>query len=302
MLAGVGVFFIYPLAMTLYYSFTAFNIFTPPRWNNFANWIYLFGADPTVKTAAKNTLWFVLIMVPTRIIGALVVASALTKAKRASGVFRTIMYLPALIPPVASTIAFVHVLNPVTGPVNTVLGKIAQGLSNIGLEVSLTPGWFTNPNWSKPSLTFLALWLVGDIMVIMLAALLDVPIEQYEAAELDGAGSIRRFRHVTLPTIRPVILFAVVTGIIGALQYFTEPAVASAVAQGKATVGGGMNSTIGWPGQSTMTYGQWLYLEAFNYYKAGYASTLAVVMFVVAAVAIFLLLRRFSEFSPEVAS
>jgi len=301
MLLGVGVFFVYPLVMTVFYSFTTFNIFNPPKWNNFANWKYLFTADPTVRQAALNTLWFVVIMVPARIVTAIFVAATLTRARRASGLFRTIYYLPALIPPVASTISFVYVLNPVTGPVNAVLGWIGARLGDVGIHVTLTPGWFTSPLWSKPSLTFLGLWLVGDIMVIFLAALLDVPSEQLEAAALDGAGSARRFFHVTLPAIRPVVLFAAVTGIITALQYFTEPAVAAAVARGKSTVGAGMSSTLGWPGQTTMTYGQWLYSEAFNYYKAGYASALAVVMFVVSAVVILVLLRRFSEFNPEVA-
>jgi len=302
MLLGVCVFFVYPLVMTVFYSFTTFNLFNTPKWNNFANWKYLFTQDPIVKQAALNTLWFICIMVPVRVIGAMFVASALTRAKRASGLFRTLFYLPALIPPVASTIAFVYVFNPATGPINVILGKISQGLGAIGIHVTLHPGWFTSAGWSKPSLTLLGLWAVGDIMIIFLASLLDVPAEQYEAAELDGAGAISRFRYVTLPNMQPVILFSAVTGIIGALQYFTEPAVASAVAQGKSTVGAGMSSTLGWPSNSTLTYGQWLYYQAFSTYRLGYASALAVVMFVVSAIAIFFVLRRFSEFSPEVTS
>jgi multiple sugar transport system permease protein len=302
MLAGVAVFFVYPLLMTMYYSLTAFNMLSPARWNNFANWKYLFTQDPVVWVAARNTLWFVVIMVPVRILGAMFVASVLTKARFGSGAFRTIYYLPALIPPVASTIAFVYVLNPAAGPVNLVLAKISDGLGALGLHVTLHPGWFTSPGWSKPSLAFLGLWVLGDIMVIFLAALLNVPAEQYEAAELDGAGSWGRFRYITLPNMQPIILFSAVTGIIGALQYFTEPAVASAVAQGKATVGGGMSTTLGYPANSTLTFGQWLYNQAFGYSKMGYASALAVLMFAFSAVVIFFLLRRFSEFSPEVAS
>jgi len=304
MLLGVCVFFIYPLIMTAYYSLTTFNLFNDPKWNNFLNWKYMFTQDPVIKQATLNTLWFVVIMVPVRVIGAMFVASVLTRAKRASGLFRTLFYLPALIPPVASTIAFVYVLNPATGPINLALGKISQGLGAIGIHVSLHPGWFTSASWSKPSLTLLSLWVVGDVMIIFLASLLDVPAEQYEAAELDGAGMLGQFRYVTLPNMQPVILFSAVTGIISALQYFTEPAVASAIAQGKATVGAGMagGNTLGWPSNSTMTYGQWLYQKAFGAYQLGYASTLAVVMFVVSAAVILVLLRRFSEFSPEAAS
>jgi len=302
MLLGVTVFFVYPLVMTVYYSLTSFNMLSAPKWNSFANWKYLFTMDQVVRKAAVNTLWFMVVLVPVRVVVAMFVASTLTRARRAGGLFRTLYYLPALIPPVASTIAFVYVMNPTSGPVNVALGKISQLLQAIGLDVSLHPGWFTSPAWSKPALVMLGVWAVGDIMVIFLAALLDVPTEQYEAAQLDGAGSFAQFRFVTLPNMRPVILFSAVTGIISALQYFTQPAVASATAQGKATVGAGMTTTLGWPNNSTLTYGQWLYNEAFGYGKMGYASALAVMMFVVSAVIIFFLLRRFSDFSPEVAS
>jgi len=290
-LLGMAVFFVYPLILTVYYSFTKFNMLSPAVWNNFANWKYMFGKDPLIVQATLNTLWFVVILVPVRIVGAIFVAWVLTRARRAGGVFRTIFYLPALIPPVASTIAFVFVLNPANGPVNLILSKLG-----------IAPGWFTDPNLSKPSLALLGLWVLGDIMVIFLAALLDVSVDQYEAAELDGAGGFARFWYVTIPNIRPVILFAAVTGVIGALQYFTEPAVASSTALGKAMVGAGASTVLGWPGNSTLTYGQELYSQAFGARLMGYASTMAVVLFVVAGIVMFFLLRRFSDFNPEVAS
>ena len=159
------VFFVFPLIMTVFYSFTAFDLSNAPRWNNFANWKFLFGGDPLIGQAALNTLWFVAILVPVRIAGAMVVAWALTRARRSSGALRTVYYLPALVPPVASTIAFVFLLNPATGPVNKMLEAV--GLNG--------PGWFTDPAWSKPALVMLGLWVLGDIMVIFLAALLDVP-------------------------------------------------------------------------------------------------------------------------------
>jgi len=291
MLLGMIVFFVYPLVMTVYYSFTRFNMLSAPKWNNFANWKFLFTQDPNIGTAALNTLWFVVILVPVRIVGALFVSWVLARARRGSGIFRTIYYLPALIPPVASTIAFVFVMNPDHGPVNGVLGLFG-----------LSPGWFTDPNLSKPSLGFLGLWVLGDIMVIFLAALLDVSTDQYEAAELDGAGAFARFWYVTIPNIRPVILFAAVTGVINAMQYFTQPAVAASTALGKGTVQQGATSTMGWPANSTLTYGQLLYQEAFGSKLFGYASAMAVVMFVVTVIAMFFILRRFSDFSPEVAS
>ena len=123
----------------------------------------------------------------------------------------------------AGTIAFVFLLNPGTGPVNVFLG-------HLGLP---QPGWFNDPAWSKPSLTLLALWCIGDLMVIFMASLLDVPRDLYEAAELDGAGAFARFRFVTLPFIRPILVFAAVTGVIAMMQYYTEPLVAGQVASGQ---------------------------------------------------------------------
>lgn len=289
---GMLVFFVFPLVMTVYYSFTSFDLSNPPRWNSFANWKFLFGGDPLIGQATFNTLWFVAILVPVRIAGAMLVAWALTRARTASGALRTLYYLPALIPPVASTIAFVFLLNPATGPVNKLLGAV-------GIE---GPGWFTSPAWAKPSLVLLGLWVLGDIMVIFLAALLDVPAEQYEAAELDGANGVQRFRHITIPNMAPVLMFALITGIIAALQYFTEPAVASSTAMGKAAVGEGASQMLGWPDQSTLTYGQLLYQKAFGANLFGYASAMAVVLFVAAGIVTAVLLRRFSSFTPEVAA
>jgi multiple sugar transport system permease protein len=291
-LLGMIIFFVYPLAMTVYYSFTSFDLSSPPRWNNFANWKYLFGGDPLIGTAALNTVWFIVILVPVRIIGAMFVAWVLTRARRTSGILRTIYYLPALIPPVASTIAYVFVLNPRNGPAN-------QILEHFGIN---GPGWFTDPAWAKPALTFLGLWVLGDIMVILLASLLDVPTEQYEAAELDGANGFQAFVYVTVPHMAPIILFSLITGIIGALKYFTEPAVASATAQGKAAVGAGTSSLLGWPDSSTLTYGQLLYSKAFGANLLGYGSAMAVLLFVVTAIFMAVLLRRFQTYSPEVAS
>ena len=291
-LLGMIVFFVFPLVMTVFYSFTAFDLSNPPRWNNFANWKYLVSGDPLIGTATLNTLWFVAILVPVRIVGALFVGWVLTRARRSSGVLRTVYYLPALIPPVAATIAFVFVFNPATGPVNELLGKV-------GID---GPGWFTDPAWAKPSLVLLGLWVLGDIMVIFLASLLDVPAEQYEAAELDGANGWQQFWYVTVPNMTPVLLFALITGIIAALQYFTEPAVAATTAQGKASVGEGAAGALGWPDQSTLTYGQLLYSKAFGANLLGYASAMAVVLFVVAAIVMAFLLRRFKAFTPEVAS
>jgi multiple sugar transport system permease protein len=213
----------------------------------------------------------------------------LTRVKHAAGFWRTLFYLPALVPPVASTVAFVFLFNPGVGPVN-------QILKLIGIR---GPLWFSDPNWSKPSLVLLGMWVLGDIMIIFLASLLDVPTEQYEAASIDGANGMQKVRYVTLPHITPVIVFAIITGVIAALQYFTEAAIASSVASGTAGVNTGIGAVLGYPANSLLTYTQWLYVRGFSNFQLGYAAALAVVLFVVAGAFVALLLRQFNAFSPE---
>ena len=136
--------------------------------------------------------------VPLQVIFAFGVAGMVVRAQAGVGFFRTVFYLPTLAPPVAATLGFAYILNPATGPVNTVLGWF--GITG--------PLWFESPAWSKPSLVLLGLWGIGNAMIIFLAALLDVPRHLYESAQLDGAGALQRLRWVTLPAVSPVLLFA----------------------------------------------------------------------------------------------
>jgi multiple sugar transport system permease protein len=280
-LFGICIFLIYPLVSATYFSFTQFGILGVPEWVGLRNYRHMID-DPNLAQSVRNTLWLVAIMVPARIVMALGTGLLLRHLRRASGVFRTIFYLPALIPPVTGTLIFVELLKPGTGPVNTLLAKV-------GIE---GPLWFNSPTWSKPSLVLLSLWAIGDLMIIFLAALLDEPAEQHEAAQLDGAGAVARFRYITIPWISPVITFAAVTGVINTLQYFTQAAVAASVAYGQATTGGGISSTFGYPEGSTFTYPLWLYVVGFRYDLLGYANALAVVLFVVAFAVTVVMLRR----------
>ncbi|WP_432972853.1 carbohydrate ABC transporter permease [Dactylosporangium sp. CA-233914] len=286
---GIVVFFLYPLVSAVYFSFTKFDLLSTPEWVGLRNYRHMF-ADSFLATAARNTLWCVIVMVPARMLTGLASAMLLTKLKRGSGWYRTIFYLPALAPPVAATLAFVYLLKPGVGPVNT-------ALAHLGLD---PPLWFNSPDWSKPSLVLLCVWGLGDVMVLYLAALLDVPVAQHEAAALDGANAWQRFRHVTLPHIRPVVIFTAVIGVIQTLQYFTQAAVAASAASGQATTGAGISSTFGYPEGSTFTYPLWLYVVGFRYGALGYANALAVVLFVVALGVSLLLLRRTVD--PETAS
>ena len=281
-LVGFTVFFGYPLVMSVYLSFTHYDLLSPPRWIGLANYRYMFGSDPQIWPAIKNTLWIIAIAVPLQVIFAFSMAMMLTRARRGGGFFRTVFYLPALAPPVAATLAFVYLLNPETGPVNTLLG-------HLGIE---GPLWFHSPSWSKPSLVLLGLWGIGNIMIIFLAAVLDVPQQLYESAELDGAGPWQRMRWVTLPTVSPVILFSIVIGVIAGLQYFTQAYVAANVAAGQASQAGSNESTLGYPENSTLFYPVLLYQHGFRYFNMGYASAMAMVLLVVAfAITLVILLN-----------
>jgi multiple sugar transport system permease protein len=270
---GFSVFFGYPLVMSAYLSFTTYDLLGSPQWVGLGNYRYLFREDPEIWTAVKNTLWLVAVLVPLQVLFAFGVATMLARAKTGVGLFRTVFYLPALVPPVAATLGFVYILNPATGPVNTILDKL-------GIE---GPLWFNDPAWSKPSLTLLGIWGIGNTMVIFLAAILDVPRHLAESAELDGAGPFRRMRWVTLPTISPVILFSVVIGVIAAMQYFTQAYVAAAVAAGQASQAGSVSTLeLGYPEGSTMFYPILLYYNGFRFFQMGYASAMAMLMLGVA--------------------
>ena len=279
-LVGFGIFFAYPMVATVYFSFMKYDGFAAPVFNGLTNWTYVFNDYPMFWPSLRNTLWLVLIMVSCRVVFGLGIGMLITKIKTATGIFRTFFYLPYLAPPVAATLAFVFLLNPGTGPVNSILGEA-------GLP---TPGWFNDASWSKPALTMLAVWGIGDLMVIFMAALLDVPKEQYEAAELDGTSPWQRFRFVTLPNISPIVLFAVVTGVIQAMQYYTQPLVAGKVASG--VIGGsGQMFEPGYPDKSTLTLPQLVYNLGFQRFDYGSACVVALVLFALAMAFTTLLLR-----------
>ena len=282
-LVGFCVFIGYPLVYSAYLSLHSYDLLSPPRWVGLANYRYLFTEDPEVGTAVRNTLWLVVIAVPLQVLFAFGIAVMVTRARRGAGVFRTIFYLPALAPPVAAALGFVYLLNPATGPVNTMLDKL-------GIE---GPLWFNDPGWSKPSLTLLGMWGVGTIFVIFLAAILDVPKHLHESAELDGAGALRRLRYVTLPTISPVILFAVVLGVIQALQYFTQAYVAASIAAGQASQAGTVSTLEqGYPEGSTLFYPILLYYHGFRFFNMGYASAMAMLLLAVAFAVTLIIVRN----------
>jgi len=281
--AGFAIFFLYPLVATAWFSLTRYNLLAPPEFIGLRNYTFFFTSDPYSLLSVRNTLWLVVFMVPARIVFAMLVAQLVIRIKRGGSLLRTIYFLPALAPPVAATLAFAYVFNPATGPVNQLIAK---------LGVDWQPLWFSDPRLAKPTLLIMGVWGLGDVMIILLAALLQVPTEQYEAAHLDGANALQRFRYVTLPNISPVLLFAAVTGVIQMLQYFTQAAVASSVAGGVSPVGGGLGERLGYPDNSMLTFPIWLYSKGFASFQLGYACAMAMLLFVVSLAFTALLLRR----------
>jgi multiple sugar transport system permease protein len=288
-LLGILAFFLYPLFAAVKFSFFQFSILSDPVFVGLRNYSVAMH-DSHLHQAITNTLWLVAVMVPAQVLFGLGTGMLLVAMKRSATIYRTLFYIPALVPPVAGTLAFVYLLKPGFGPVNTLLKKV-------GIE---GPGWFNDPTWAKPSLTLLALWGIGNTMVIFLAALGDVPVSLLEAASLDGANAWQRFRHVTLPTLSPVIVFTTITGIIATMQYFTQAAVAASAASGQVTAGGNsVTNNFGYPQGSTFTYPLWIYMQGFPYGHLGYANALAVLLFIASFAIIAIILKRAKSFHGE---
>jgi len=245
----------YPVLASFCLSFTDYNIVQPPRWIGLENYRTMLTTDPSFWKGVQNSGYFALVSVPLGLVSSLLLAVILNMQARGIGIYRTLFYLPALVPPVAATIVFVLMFSPDGGLVNAVLEML-------GLP---PPGWFTDPVWSKPTLIIMNLWGIGAGTLIFLAGLKEIPQSLLDAAAIDGAGAWQRFRYVTLPLLSPVILFNLVMGVIGSFQVFTQALV----------IGG----TTGQPVESMLMYMVHLYQNAFAYFKMGYASALAVVLF-----------------------
>ena len=274
-LVGFLAFNLYPALASLYYSFTDFKILQVPRWVGLDNYTTLIN-DPLFWKSLTNTLYLTFVGVPVAVVVALGIALLLNrKGIRGIGIFRTIFYLPVVIPGVVAAVLWIFLLNPVTGLVN-------QSLSAFGIS---GPGWFIDPAWSKNGIILLTVWAAGDIVIIYLGALQGVSRALYEAAEVDGAGAWVKLRHVTIPMISPAILFNLITGAIGAFQYFTQAYVISG------GLGRGNDGSIGGVQNSLLFYGLNLYNFGFRYFQMGYASALAWILLVTILVATLVLLR-----------
>jgi multiple sugar transport system permease protein len=261
-LIGFVAFQLLPIVATVFLSFTNYSAtkeFAPGNFDmvGFDNYGRLF-TDPQLLQSLGVTLKFAIIAVPIGLVIPLSFALLVnSKHLLAPNVFRTLYFLPAIIPVVAGVMVFQGVLNAQTGWINLMLGLV-------GIE---GPRWLSDPNWAVPALNLLGLWGIGNAMLILLASLQGVPTELYDASTIDGANGAQRFFYITLPMISPVIFYNVTLGVIGAFQYFVA-----------AMLIGGRN---GDPQGATLFYPLHFYRQAFVFNDMGYASVLALLLFVI---------------------
>jgi multiple sugar transport system permease protein len=286
-LIGFFAFQLLPILFTVFLTFTDYSAAAEFKLGNF-NFVgfenyQTFMTDPSALPSMGVTLKFALVGIPLGLIVPLVIA-VLVNSRRlfASNVFRTLFYLPSVIPVVAGAIIFGGVMNAQSGWLN---------LSLQAIGIAEPPRWFSDPTWAGFALNLLAIWSVGNAMVILLASLQGVPTDLYEAATMDGAGPFTKFFYITVPMISPVIFYNVTTSVIGAFQYFV-PAL---------LIGG----TNGDPQKALLFFPTVFYREAFVFSRMGYASVLAMVIFVVTMTAtgvLFFIAQRFVYYAGGEAS
>lgn len=269
---GFLAFGLIPIIASFFYSLTNFNLFQPPVFVGFENYVWLFtgrGSGEFYKCLI-NTLYMIL-SIPLSLAVALLTAQLLNIKVGGQSFYRTMFYLPSIVPPTASTMIWIWLLNPQSGLINGLL----QNLGIVG------PNWFMDPVWTKPALILIGCWMTGGAMIIFLASLQDVPKSLYESADIDGANAIAKFIKITLPSISPIIFFQLVMGIIGYFQYFTQ---AYMIAN---SVGGNAQNNvamIGGPEKSILFFPVMIYSEAFSYFEMGKASAIAWVLLIFTAI------------------
>lgn len=256
---GFLVFTLGPMIWSLYLSFTRYTLIESPKFIGIQNYQRMI-EDPRIATALANTFIYAVLYVPSAIIVSLGLAMLLARLARGAGFFRTVYYLPVMTPGVAVAVLFSLLLNGNYGLIN-------RGLALIGIQ---GPQWLTDPGWIKPSIVVMSLWGLGGAIVIMLAALKNVPRDLYEAASIDGASPWRQFRSITLPMISGALFFQVIVLTIAAMQLFDKIFV-----------------LFGNPGSQTsassasLFYVLYLFQQAFQQLKMGYASAMAWLLFII---------------------
>jgi multiple sugar transport system permease protein len=273
-IAGLLFLMVYPIISSLYYSFCNYSALKPPVWIGLANYKFML-QDRLLLQSLANTAVFAAFSVPLGIVVAFSLALLLNQKVKGLAIFRTLFYLPSIVPIVAGSVLWLWILNPDYGLINTVLRIISGG------HIS-GPGWMADPAWSKPAIILMSTWGVGGSIVIFLAGLQGVPKDLYEAAELDGASSWQSVRKITVPFMSPYLFFTLVMGLIGASQYFTQAYVMT----------GGQGS----PANSTLFFAMYLFQNAFHFFKMGYACAMAWFLFLIILAATLLIFKTSARY------
>lgn len=249
---GLLVFTAYPMLTSLYYSFTKYDVLSPPRWIGLRNYERLI-EDPTFWTSVSVTLQYTLIAVPLGLILSGLLSVLLNRALRGISLYRALFYIPVIVPTVATAVLFADLYNVRYGIVNAILRAV--GLPEYT--------WITRPETALPAVIVMGLWTIGGSSIIWLAGLRSIPPYLYDAASVDGAGPLRRLWHITLPMLTPVIFLNLVLGIIASLQVFTQVYVL----------------TNGGPANATLFLMLNIFREGFDHFRMGYASAMSWVLF-----------------------
>jgi multiple sugar transport system permease protein len=272
---GFCAFIAYPILYSLVISLFSYSGLNTPNFIGLGNYTRALG-DPLVRISAGNTAFYAALAVPITLVIAVLVALAMNQKVREVKLYRTALYLPSLVPVFALSFIFIVFVNPQFGLVNRVLSVVGAGQTN----------FLGDPTTAKLVLVGMAQLGAGNAALIFLAGLNAIPRTLYEAAEVDGAGVLRRFFSITLPLLTPSILFNLITGISTSIQVFTEAYV----------------MTEGGPNNGTLFYMFYLYNNAFRYAQLGYASALALLLFLVGmvlAVLVFVVSRRFVNYEVD---
>ena len=263
-LLGLVIFILGPIIASFYFSLTNFEVVKPPVFVGVENYGRLI-RDPLFWQALKVTCIYVVLSTPLGLLLSFAIALLMNQKVRFVSLWRTIFYLPTLVPVIASTMLWLWIFNPQFGLLNTLLRYI-------GIE---GPLWLGHSQWALPSLIIMSLWTVGGPMLIYLAGLQGIPTDLYEAADVDGAGGWAKFRAITIPMMTPVIFFNLVMNMILAFQVFTQAFI----------------MTEGGPRYATLFYVLYLYQNAFKFFRMGYAAALAWVLFIVILILTALVFR-----------
>ncbi|MDR3337401.1 MAG: sugar ABC transporter permease [Treponema sp.] len=270
---GLFAFTLYPICLSFYYSLTEYKVISDPEFIGAGNFVSLL-KDKVFLKALTNTIYIVLIGVPITLLSALVVSVLLnSKELRKYSFFRVAFFIPTLVPLIINCILWIWLLNPENGLINAILGL--AGIRG--------PAWLGSPAWAKPALILMMVWGCGGVIIIFLAGLQDIPESLYESASIEGASFLQKTLHITLPILAPVILYNAVTLVIAAFQWFAEPFV----------------MTDGGPNNATLFYSLYLYQNAFQFFKMGYASAMAWILLLIALGIIFLLFKGTAKFSQD---